>query len=48
MLILLLKDEMPKYKQIFQDFLNFQVFTLVVPIQGLGTETIIYFSVFHL
>lgn len=38
---LLIKGETLKYKQVFQIFLNFQVFALVVPIQGLGTEAVI-------
>lgn len=46
MLILLLGDETSKYEEIFQVFLNFQVFALVVPVVGLSTEAAAC-SVFH-
>lgn len=44
--ILLLGDETSKYEEIFQVFLNFQVFALVVPVVGLSTEAAAC-SVFH-
>lgn len=47
MLILLLGDETSKYEEIFQVFLNFQVFALVVPVLGVSTEAAACSSVFH-
>lgn len=47
MLILLLGDETSTYEEIFQVFLNFQVFALVVPVLGVSPEAAACSSVFH-